>query len=965
MIEYQLKSPALYLNLFAIRAKIYTIKSRLNASICPSAEPIPFAELNSSAFRDTTQGAQWGRIHSCAWLHIRGNVPEGMKDPVLLLDMTGEGLIYSPEGEMLDGVTAVWAGGDVRRSGGWRLAAELSGVSPGSAVDYYIDCGYNGFNFQDKGRGRFRGAYAAERDAEAFAYYYDYFTLLLLHSTTDERDRKRTIGKALRLSFVRFLRGDTAGARASLAGLLAAESESPLTFSAVGHGHLDLAWMWPMRESVRKASRTYTIALKNIERYPGYIYGTSQPQQLQWMKERYPELYKRVKQVILAGQIELQGGFWVECDCNVTSGESLVRQAVYGKRFAQEEFGLDMRMCWLPDAFGFNGNLPQILKGCSMDYFSTIKITWNRIYKFPYRTFWWEGIDGSRVLVHMPPEGEYNSAAGPHSLLKAFRNYPEKELDTALLVYGSGDGGGGPRESHMQLLKREHSLAGVPRVRFSTAIAFFDALIQKVIPQTWTGELYLDVHQGTYTTQGKSKRYNRLMERLLHDAEALAVLRAGEKPYPHVFFEEIWKETLLYQFHDILPGSSIARVYAESHEGYRRMEGRLNAAISDMLPPGGSPVAVNLTSFRRSEYVKLGDSWYHAEVPPYAAQPMQPFAKKDQLSCTGDSMSNGILTLQFNEYGEIVSCKNKDGHELAKGPLNRLMLYQDPFTYFNAWDINAHYYKKHSRRLRAEEVNVTADGPRLVRSCEYRTGKSVIRQNVILELHSDVVRFETTADWHETHRMLRADFFPADYGDSAEFEIQFGTMTRSTKSRDTYEASQFEVCGHKWASVHQNGRGFALLNDSKYGHRAKDGLLSLNLLRSPVFPDKTADRGEHAFTYAFCPLGADNAHTVEAGYCLNHPLYAGNYTPFDSIVSVSDTGVVLETIKQSEDGKAIVLRLYESLGRETQTALSPRIQYDRANFSDLVENPQEQADLTHLCFRPYEIKTIRLEGGQL
>lgn len=966
MIEYQLQSPVLYGHLFAIRAKIYAVKTRLNASICPSAEPIVFSALDDSAFRDATRGAQWGRLHACAWLHVRGNVPAGLNDPVLLLDMNGEGLIYTPEGEILDGVSAVWAGGDVRRSAGWRVITELPDPSANGDTDVYIDCGYNGFNMKDIGRGRFRGAFVAERDTEVFAYYYDYFTLLLLFSTTDDRAQKTALGKALRASFRRFCRGDTSGARAALAGNLAAESVSPLTLSAVGHGHLDLAWMWPVRESVRKAARTYAIALRNIERYPGYIYGTSQPQQLAWMKERYPDLYARIRRAILAGRIELQGGFWVECDCNVSGGESLIRQAVYGKKFAQEEFGQNMRMCWLPDAFGFNGNLPQILKGCGMDYFSTIKITWNRIYKFPYRTFWWEGIDGTRVLVHMPPEGNYNSAAGPHSFLGADRNYPEKELTTALLVYGAGDGGGGPRESHMEMLRREHSLAGIPRMRFSSAIAFFDGLSQKTVPHTWSGELYLDVHQGTYTTQAQNKRYNRLMERLLHDAEALAVLRSGDVPYPHAFFGEIWKETLLYQFHDILPGSSIHRVYVESCAGYARMEERLKDYIGGCLPSGGSPAAVNLTSFHRGEYVKLNDLWYRAEVPPYGAQALTPWEEGEQPSCSDNTMANGLLTLTFNEYGEIVSCRDKDGHEYAEGPLNRLTLYRDKFVNpYNAWDIDPRYFKRRSRRLRAQEVTFTVDGPRAVRSQIYRTGKSVIRQNVILESHSDAVRFETTVDWHETHRMLRADFYPSDYGDSAEFEIQFGTMARSTSDRDSYEISQFEVCGHKWASVHRGGKGFAVLNDSKYGHRAKNGLLSLNLLRATVFPDKTADQGTHEFTYALCPLGTDNARAVEEAYRLNHPLYAGNCASFASIAAVRDPGVVLETIKQSEDGKAVVLRLYESLGRETRTALSTRIRYDRARFSDMIETPQGEADLADLCFHPFEIKTIRLESGHV
>jgi alpha-mannosidase len=329
-------------------------------------------------------------------------------------------------------------------------------------------------------------------------------------------------------------------------------------------------------------------------------------------------------------------------------------------------------------------------------------------------------------------------------------------------------------------------------------------------------------------------------------------------------------------------------------------------------------------------------------------------------------MSNGLLTLTFNEFGEIASCKTAAGRELAKGALNRLTLYRDKFTIpFDAWDIDAKYYKKHCRRLRASSIETKIDGPRLVRKQVYCFGKSSVTQSVILELNAERVLFETECSWHERFKMLRADFYPADYGDSAEFDIQFGTMERSTTERNSVETAQFEVCGQKWASVHREGRGFALVNDSKYGWRVKNGLLSLNLLRAPIYPDKTADRGTHFFRYAFCPLGADNARAVEEAYRLNNPLLVGAYKPFESAASVSNPGVVLETLKRSEDGEAIVLRLYESLGRETETKLITRLGFDKAVFCDLLERPAERADLMHLHFTPYQIVTIRLEGGAL
>ena len=965
MIKYQLMNPVLYGNLFAIRRKIYRLTARLNAEILPSAEPIPFSELQSSDFSRVKGTVHYGRLHSCAWIRLNGHVPQDTENPVLLLRLNGEAQIYSSAGEIIGAVTGVWAAGDVRRSAGWRLVDELPGLHAGTEISCLLDCGYNGFDFRDFGRGTFKGAYIAERNTAAYEYYYDYFTLLLYFSSVKDRTKKRTLFRVLHASFADFMRGDTSGAREMLRPILEEKGESEFVYSAIGHGHLDLAWMWPMRETMRKAARTMSIALNHIEQYDGFRFGTSQPQQLQWIKDQHPALFKRTKQAVANGSIELQGGFWVECDCNISSGESLIRQAIYGKRFMQKEFGKQMCMCWLPDAFGFNGNLPQILRGCGMEYFSTIKLTWNQTYNFPYRSFWWEGVDGTRVLVHMPPEGTYNSTAGPHALLQGVEKYTERALNTALLVFGSGDGGGGPNESHLELIRREGDISGLPRVQMEHAIDFFDRLKEKQIENVWKGELYLDVHQGTYTTQSETKRHNRLMERLLHEAEALAALHADAIPYPYDEFETLWKETLLYQFHDILPGSSIGRVYRESHARYEQMEAQLGALLQRYLPHGGKPTAVNLSPFARREHVCYQNRWYTADVTPYAASELLLCEETDgELISEADVLSNGILTLQFNSRGEIISCKTAQGGELAKGPLNRLTLYRDHFPdQYNAWNIDPNYMKKPRRVLRVTSSACKIEGPLAIRTQTYHTEKSTITMRIMLERGSDVVRLETKIDWHEKHRMLRADFYPADFSDTADFGIQFGAIARSTLETSVYEQSQFEVCAHRWTSVHQGDSGFALLCDAKYGYRVKSGLMSLDLLRAPVFPDPKADRGTHEITYAFCPIGKDNAHAVEEAYRLGYPLLLGEYASFESMAWVTNPNVILETIKRSEDGNALVLRLYESLGRETTTALETRAVFERAQACDLLEQPGGPIDLSALSLRPYEIKTIRLEGA--
>ena len=524
------EDPREYRRLRRIRQSVYRPVVQLRAEVIRSPEPIPFAELDRRSFQPLRAGESWGRTLDCAWLRITGEVPAAPEnvDPenvVVLLGIRGEGLVYSAGGEPIDAISRVFQQGDLPHSGG--RFRPLERVDATGRVEFYVDVAYNGFILYPVGRGTFHGAHVATRDDEAFALYYDYLTLLVLAKATEDAALRAELTTALGASFARFSRGDIHGGRAALAPALAAESESDFVYSAVGHGHLDQAWLWPLRETRRKAARTYTRQLNNIEDRDGYIYGTSQPQQLLWMKQLQPVVFERVKRAVAEGRMELQGSFWVETDTNMPGGESLVRQSLVGRRFLAEEFGLapdDMRLCWLPDTFGYSGNLPQILRKSGMDWFQTIKLAWNKVTVFPHRTFTWEGIDGSSVLVHMPPEGDYNSRGAADGLLRGLAQYPEKALNTALLVYGSGDGGGGPGEIHLEVTERERSLRGLPRVEYSTASDFFRALETKEIAHTHRGELYLETHQGTYTTQAQIKRLNRLVERKLHESEALGVM---------------------------------------------------------------------------------------------------------------------------------------------------------------------------------------------------------------------------------------------------------------------------------------------------------------------------------------------------------------------------------------------------------------------------------------------------------
>jgi alpha-mannosidase len=663
----------------------------------------------------------------------------------------------------------------------------------------------------------------------------------------------------------------------------------------------------------------------------------------------------------------------VECDTNIPCGESLVRQILYGKEFFRAEFGKDMRICWLPDVFGYSANLPQILRKTGLEYFMTIKLSWNEHNEFPHKTFVWEGIDGSGVLVHMAPEGDYNSGGTPLCVKRAAEQFTEKDrLDEALLIFGAGDGGGGPGEAHIELIKRQEDVEGFPKVRFGTAIDFFNRLrTKKEVLATHRGELYLEKHQGTYTTQGRSKRNNRKIEFMLHDLEfvATAAFLKGI-PYPAEFIEKTWKETLLYQFHDIIPGSSITRVYKESRDRYasmmeqiRKETDRLLRLLSADSEEGLS--FANTSSFPRSQYMKAGDSWYMGSAGPFSIGKLERVEEIDGLGYTGDTIENKKLIVKFSPKGEIVSLISREsGKEYCGAYLNRLVLYTDKWTDFNAWDIDIDYAKKHKVLLTPVRHETFVDGPRVVRRNHYTHAGTHVVQEISLMAGGDLVEFDTSCDFHEIFRMLRADFAPAVYSDNVKCDIQFGSFERSTRDDTSIEKAQFEICAHKWVDVSDGERGFALLNDCKYGHRVKNGLISLNLLRSPIYPDPKADRGEHHFKYALYPHegGAFASDLIRLGYHFNMepPVFRGEAL-LSPLFETDSGNIVIETVKKAEKRNGIVLRAYEACGIPTEAGIRTSIAYQACFLTDMLEAPLGETSLQRLVFEPFETKTILLE----
>lgn len=984
-------------NLIALKGKIYKKIASLKPQGILSDEPIKWEDLDKSKFKNMRFMQKWADKFGCAWFRFTGTVPEAGKGKrvVARIKLQGEGLVYDKDGHVLQGITQVLSKGDLFHS---TIGKQIVDISPcaegGEEVELYVDAGFNGKLRFENMSAHLRRYDLAVMDEELNSYYYDYIEAYflmckLLGDAEGMKDsdvgkaevysaRAKELDEGMKNAWKVFKEQGASKAREALAPVLFRPIDYPaVTHYAVGHAHIDLAWLWPLRETRRKIGRTFANQLRNIKKYDNFIFAESQAQMFTWLKEDYPEVFEQVKKYVDEGRIELQGGMWVESDCNLPSGESWIRQFLYGKRYFKEEFGKDMKMCWLPDCFGFPATLPQVIKGCGMDYFMTIKIMSNTVNEFPHSSFKWKGLDGSEVLAHMEPAGDYNSGASPLAIFKSNKRNKEKEsVPVCLLLYGDGDGGGGPGEGHIEYVSRmQKGIYGLAPVKPSKAIDFFEELekYNDVIPE-YDGELYYERHQGTYTSQAAAKLWNRRMENMLHLVELLgAEGKLRGVSYDRALVESIWKEVLLYQFHDVLPGSSIKRVYDESRERYKELYKQIQgvaAKLIDDMSSGESEeyTAINPVDFARKEFIRVEDKWYSVDLPAMGAGKIAPVENMDVSSLTfgENTISNGLITITFGKGGEITSLFDvKNAKELVRDGqyFNKLTVYEDPFMYYNAWDIRMDYdkLKKHSLKLEGSDTYI--DGVRVVRRNRYRFMDSQFEQTVALTLGDTLVQFDMDADWHEELKMLRADFIPSVFADKVKCDIQFGQIDRSTKNDTSIEQAQFEVCAHKFVNLDGEDYSLALFNRCKYGHKVKEGMLSLALLRAPRFPDPECDRGSHHISYALYPHKEkfEESDVKARAYCYNNVvmLRKANFEE-KCPVTVEGDGVILETVKVAEDEKGIVARLYEYKGKETKAKVS--FASKGAAFEcDMLENKKGKAELSKLAFKPFEIKTLYFE----
>ncbi len=805
------------------------------------------------------------------------------------------------------------------------------------------------------------------------------------------------------------------------------------TVVGAGHSHIDVAWLWQLHHTREKCSRTFSTALRLMDQYPEFVFTQSQPQLYQFIKEDYPEIYERIKEQVSAGRWEPNGGMWVEADCNVTSGESLVRQFLFGNRFFAKELGTKSNVLWLPDVFGYSWSLPQIIKKSGLDYFMTIKISWSQFNRFPYDTFRWRGIDGTEVLTHYatvknrPDERAYtyNGLTDADVIASAWDNYQQKDLNNLLLsAYGHGDGGGGVTRDMLENGRAMDHLNFMPKWKPGKAGDFFEELDQRVsgdpkLP-TWHGELYLEYHRGTYTSQAQQKKANRKAEVLMHNAELLASIAHAKLPgyaYPQERINKAWELVLTNQFHDIIPGSSIHSVYEDSQKHYEEvqtlgtevLQEAAAALVAQMDVAAGEVVVFNPLSWQRSDLVVAdwddalvgavvvddagnrsqvqktsidgGDkaAFWVAEVPASGFKALRvekaATAEVETMQVSTTAMENDFFRLEFDTVGRLARVFDKKNNRevLAPGAVgNEFIAFEDKPVDWDAWDIDIFYQDKPYPISDFQGAEVVENGAqRAAVKLTWKFMDSVISQKVVLYRHIARIDFETEVDWQEHQTLLKVAFPVNVYANKATYEIQFGNVERPTHWNTSWDWARFEVVGHKWADLSQRDYGVSLLNDCKYGYDIKDNVMRLTLIKSGILPDPEADQGHHSFTYSLYPHagGWFEGGTVQQAYSLNNPLHssvaqqAGSKElgrQYSLIDPVGD-GVLLETVKKAEDSDDLVLRFYEYGGGNAQARVKPNLDVVQLAETDLMEQVVADQIDSNATLSPFEIKTVKAQ----
>ena len=980
-------------------------------------EPVPVDEGLSAPYAAAQVGDRWGPPWGTTWWRVRAQVPqEHAGRPVdLRLDLgfdplrTGfhvEGLVYRADGTPVKGLNP--------RNQWVRVADSAAG---GEEVELFVESASNplllgggGFDFRPSPLGdpdtagsepmyRVVRAELAVFEQEVWELQQDLEVLGQLAAELPDTDPRqwqllRAIDRAFDALDTSDIVGTAAAARALVAGVLADPARaSAHRISAVGHAHIDSAWLWPVRETVRKVARTCSNVLALMDDHPELVYAMSSAQQFAWLKEHRPEVWRGVLERVREGRFVPVGGMWVESDTNMPGGEALARQLNHGKRFFLDEFGIETREVWLPDSFGYTAALPQLIALSASQWFLTQKISWNTTNRFPHHSFRWEGLDGTRIFTHFPPADTYGSEVSGAEVAHAARNFSDKgDATRSLLPFGWGDGGGGPTREMLARAKRLRDLDGSARIEVERPDTFFEqAEADYPDAPVWVGELYLEMHRGTYTSQARTKQGNRRSEHLLREAElwaSTATVRTGAA-YPADALDRIWKVVLLQQFHDILPGSSIGWVHREAVAAYaavaEELTGIIDAAQAALAGEGDVEVVFNASPHARAGAAGLGAGPRRGA----ASGAVEVVAEAD-----GWVLSNGLVRAVVDARGLLTSVVDTTtGREaLAPGAAgNLLQLHPDTPVDFDAWDVDAYYRRTWTDLTDAESVEAVDDGVRVVR----RFGQSSITQVLTLTPGEARVDVDTEVDWREREKILKAGFDLDITTERSTAEVQFGHVHRPTHTNTSWDAAKFEICAHRWVHVGEPGYGAAVVNDSTYGHdvsrRDREGggtttQVRLSLLRAPQSPDPVADLGVHRLRYAVVP-GADLADAIREGYRVNLPLRVvrGSGAVVQQLVTVepgpgagsgagSGAGAcsaVVEAVKLADDGSGdVVVRLYESLGARSSARVLAGFEHTGIQTVDLLERPLPTAGVqvgdggVTVALRPFQVLTLRFARAQ-
>jgi alpha-mannosidase len=768
---------------------------------------------------------------------------------------------------------------------------------------------------------------------------------------------------------------DVAGARAVLAPAL--RTPAPSTghrIVASGHAHIDTAWLWPMRETVRKCIRTFASAVRLMDEYPEYRFACSQAQQYAWIERDEPDLFQRIDVKVHGGQWIPVGGMWVEADMNLPSGESLARQIVHGQRYFESRFGRRCSEVWIPDVFGYPASMPQLYAAGGMRRFVTQKLSWNTTNRFPHHTFWWEGLDGTRVLTHFPPVDTYNAELTPAECVASVARFRDAAWSNwSLMPFGYGDGGGGPTREMLERARRLADVDGAPRVTIGSPAEFFERVEREAFEgapvPVWRGELYFETHRGTLTSQLRTKAGNRRCERLLREVELWSAM-AGRPPD----LDDLWREVLTQQFHDIIPGSSIAWVHADAERVHASVAADLErrlAVLLDALVPERRHV-VNAAAVDRDEVIDVDGEAARVIVPANAIVPFAPAAADDRVAVTDRSMTNRHLAVRWDSNGNITSVIAIDAARELLPPGARaavLELAPDQPVRYDAWDLESWTPGLADDLLDAESVEVVASGPLLGRVVvRRRFGPSCATVTYAMRAGSPRLDIAIELDWQHTEHLLSMAF-PFDIrADTAACDIQFGHVRRPTHSSTSWDAAKFEVCGHRYVDLSEPDFGVAVLNDGRYGHGLFDGRVRVSLARAARYPDPTADRGTHTVNLALFPHGAGLGDVVDEAQRFTMPLRVthGNAASAPApIVALTGRGVEIDAVKLADDDpNDLIVRLHEAVGNRTRITVRCDRPLAAASMCNLLEEPHagiEVGDgICALTVRPFEIVTLRL-----